>query len=92
MSLPKNQAWFSAKRYGYGWGMPARWQGWAVLLAYVVAAALGAIYTAGAWQSGQGSIIFVGYMFALSSLLVAVCYWKGEPPRWRWGGNEEPPR
>ena len=22
-----------------------------------------------------------------SVVLVAVCWWKGEPPRWRWGGN-----
>jgi hypothetical protein len=25
---------------------------------------------------------------ALSAVLVAVCWWKGEPPRWRWGGDD----
>jgi hypothetical protein len=20
-------------------------------------------------------------------VLVAICWWKGEPPRWRWGGK-----
>lgn len=24
--------WFPAKRYGWGWGPPATWQGWVVLL------------------------------------------------------------
>ena len=27
--------WFPAKRYGWGWGPPATWQGWAVLAAFV---------------------------------------------------------
>ena len=26
-------------------------------------------------------------VLAESVVLVAVCWWKGEPPRWRWGGN-----
>jgi hypothetical protein len=25
--------WFPAKRYGWGWGLPVTWQGWAVLAA-----------------------------------------------------------
>ncbi len=35
MSLPKEKAWFPAKRYGYGWGIPRRWQGWLVLCIYL---------------------------------------------------------
>lgn len=27
--------WFPAKKYGWGWGMPATWQGWLVLGAYL---------------------------------------------------------
>lgn len=27
--------WFPAKRYGWGWGFPVTWQGWAVLAAFV---------------------------------------------------------
>ena len=30
---------------------------------------------------------FIGYVAVLSVLLTAVCWWKGEPPRWRWGGD-----
>lgn len=26
--------WFRAKRYGWGWGLPVRWQAWVVLIAY----------------------------------------------------------
>ena len=28
--------WFPAKRYGWGWGPPSAWQGWAVLVTYLV--------------------------------------------------------
>ena len=30
----KSRFWFPAKRYGWGWGPPVCWQGWAVLLGY----------------------------------------------------------
>jgi hypothetical protein len=77
--LPK-QIWFEAKRYGWGWGLATCWQGWLVYLTFV--------------------LLFVGAAFALlpkrpmefdlaavllASLLIVVCWWKGEKPRWRWG-------
>lgn len=37
MSLPQNQAWFRAKTYGCGWGLPSRLQGWLVMLVYFAA-------------------------------------------------------
>ncbi|MFG6282634.1 hypothetical protein [Sphingomonas sp. S6] len=30
-----DDAWFAAKRFGYGAGLPIAWQGWAVLVAYL---------------------------------------------------------
>lgn len=27
--------WFNQKKYGWGWGLPATWQGWVVLLLYL---------------------------------------------------------
>jgi hypothetical protein len=29
----------------------------------------------------------VAYMIALSVVLTAICWWKGEPPGWRWGDD-----
>ena len=26
--------WFPAKRYGWGWGLPATWEGWAVMAGF----------------------------------------------------------
>ena len=33
--------WFPARRYGWGWGLPATWQGWLVLAGYVLLALVG---------------------------------------------------
>ncbi|MGF6701877.1 hypothetical protein OKW38_006554 [Paraburkholderia sp. MM5496-R1] len=33
---PSREYWFPAKRYGWGWGLPLRWQGRLTLLAYFV--------------------------------------------------------
>ena len=35
----KNQYWFPAKRFGWGWGPPTTWQGWAVLIVWLAAIA-----------------------------------------------------
>jgi prolipoprotein diacylglyceryltransferase len=29
--------WFAPKRYGYGAGLPVRWQGWALIIGFVAA-------------------------------------------------------
>jgi hypothetical protein len=35
--------WFPAKRYGWGWGFPTVWQGWAVLAAFFALLAVGGL-------------------------------------------------
>jgi Gpi18-like mannosyltransferase len=84
MSLPKDQAWFRAKRYGYGWGLPARWQGWLVSALYSFS-----IGFLGLRFERSRAIEFATCVIVLTSLLVAVCAWKGEKPKWRWGGRNK---
>lgn len=36
-------------------------------------------------QPGRAQLGFSLYVLGVSVLLVLVCWWKGEPPRWRWG-------
>jgi hypothetical protein len=75
------QYWFPAKRYGWGWGPPATWQGWLVLVVFLVLLVAGGI-----GLLPRGAVVgFVGYSIVLCIGLTAVCWWKGEPPRWRWG-------
>ncbi len=79
----EREYWFPAKRYGWGWGPPATWQGWAVLAAFVILVIVAAI----AFPPHRSTPIFIGCVVILSIILTAVCWWKGEPPRWRWGDD-----
>jgi hypothetical protein len=76
--------WFPAKRYGWGWGFPSVWQGWAIVAAYL-ALILGGIPFL---HVPKGSVAYLAYVAVLTALLVGICWLKGEPPRWRWGGRD----
>jgi hypothetical protein len=76
--------WFPAKRYGWGWGPPTVWQGWAVLVTFFALLAGGAVVL----LPQSGPIAFMGYSALLCAVLMAVCWVKGERPRWRRGGDE----
>jgi len=78
------QYWFPAKRYGWGWGLPSSWQGWVVLCAFIALVALGFFVFPPDKQLG----LYLAYVGALTVLLIAICWLKGEPPRWWWGGDE----
>jgi hypothetical protein len=79
MPLPKEKAWFFAKTYGWGWGMPQRWQGWVVIGAFF--AALGAATP----LLPRHPLWYVIAVNAAAAALIGICWWKGERPRWRWG-------
>lgn len=75
--------WFPAKRYGWGWGIPRSWQGWLVLAGFVVLLVLGGLLFPPKRELG----FFLAYVVALCVLLTGICWLKGEPPKWRWGGD-----
>ena len=84
-SANKPKYWFPAKRYGWGWGTPSTWQGWVVVVAYL-GLVLGGIPVV---QVSKGDAVYIGYSAALTGVLILICWLKGEPPRWRWGGRDE---
>lgn len=74
--------WFKRKTYGFGW-VPVTWQGWVVILVYVVFLflILNMIDTSTdtlTWKK----LVSVAL---LSVGLIVICYKKGEKPRWQWG-------
>jgi hypothetical protein len=81
MSDPKAY-WFRAKRYGWGWGLPLTWQGWVVMVVWV-----GMVIPGSIWLSRTNIPLFAVFMATMVIVLAAICYLKGEPPRWRWGGE-----
>lgn len=77
--------WFPAKRYGWGWGLPSTWEGWAVLAAFIALIVLDTLLFPPRKVLGA----YIAGVVGLSVLLVAVCWLKGEPPRWRWGDDDQ---
>jgi len=77
--------WFKRKLFGWGW-TPARWQGFVVVLIYVVAL----IYIFTRVDRSSHSVsdtlfgIFVPFVF-VTLVLIGIGYWKGERPKWMWG-------
>ena len=75
--------WFPAKRFGWGWGPPATWQGWCVLLVFL-ALVLGDAFVV---LSRYGQGVFYAVLVVLVACFFFVCWRTGEPPRWRSGGE-----
>jgi hypothetical protein len=78
--------WFSAKRFGYGWGLPTSWHGYIVYLVFVLASALTVAVIVNSTHSVSDALIgIIPTVGLLVAALVAICYKYGEEPRWRWG-------
>jgi hypothetical protein len=69
--------WFSAKRFGYGAGMPRSWQGWlvtAIYLAIVLGAGLG---------FPDKPVIGLSIVVPATALFLLVA-WRTTKGGWRW--------
>lgn len=80
-----NKLWFKRKLYGWGW-TPALWQGWATIGLYILIV-VGLVSSMGQQEleSQSGSITFALIILVTTSILIGICYKKGEKPRWQWG-------
>jgi uncharacterized BrkB/YihY/UPF0761 family membrane protein len=80
--------WFKNKIYGWGW-TPVMWQGWLVILVYIVLilalVSMREEAIPGNPDSGSNFLILGGPVIVLTVLLIFICYKKGEKPRWNWG-------
>ena len=84
--------WFKAKLYGWGW-TPAKWQGWFIILVYI-AIIFTLVFTReeailGNPDSGSNFLTFAFPIILLTTLLIFICYKKGEKPRWQWGPSKK---
>lgn len=81
--------WFRRKTYGWGW-TPCSWEGWVVVLVYVILVTVPFCFVDLRQYSGT-EIIFRFYLhiFILTVVLLWLCYKKGESPRWQWGRPPE---
>jgi hypothetical protein len=73
--------WFPAKRYGWGWGLPATWQGWVVLITYL-ALMLGGLAV---MHPVATDATYTLYACVVTAVFLVVVWRTGEPPQWRSG-------
>jgi hypothetical protein len=78
--MPTKPYWFPAKRYGWGWGPPATWQGWVTLIVWI-----SILIPASVWLAPRNLAMFFVFQAVMVAAIIAICYAKGEPPHWRWG-------
>ncbi len=62
------------------------WQGWLTILIYVISVV--AILPNRTSLSDYNDLFFIFELISITLILLAVCYKKGEKPRWRWGGKD----
>ena len=89
--MTDKKLWFKNKRSGWGW-YPASWEGWVVLLVWIAAFGLGEVLFIthmNATPSATAVVLFLAYVLLTVSLLIYICYKKGEKPRWQWGIPKE---
>jgi hypothetical protein len=75
--------WFPAKRFGWGWGLPSVWQGWAVLIVYLTLMLAGLALVNPAVNANGYTV----YAAVVTALFLLVVWRTGEPPRWRSGAD-----
>lgn len=76
--------WFKRKLYGWGW-TPARPQGWATIILYIAGVVYFAVRADNVTPNtlpGREDIVPI---IILTTILLFICYMKGETPRWQWG-------
>ena len=85
MKKEMKEIWFPAKKYGFGWGLPIAWQGWAVLMVYVLLTTTGSVMLS---NFSKNIIWLLPFILILTILLIFICWKKGEKAEWRWGNKK----
>lgn len=81
--------WFKRKTYGWGW-TPASWEGWLSLIIWAVAfAAIFMTVDENSLSNTQIVYKLVLPAIVISAILCAICWIKGESPRWQWGNTKK---
>ena len=75
--------WFKAKRIGWGWGPALTWQGWVAYAVYFLLVVAGSLR----FPPARAVSMFLVVTRLPTVAIVALCWLKGEKPRWR-GGQE----
>ena len=82
--MDEGPEWFAPKRYGFGTGAPISWQGWVVMIGYIV------LVISLAFLSRYRTAQLFASIVPLTAVFLVICAkttrggW-----RWRWGNRDE---
>jgi uncharacterized membrane protein len=77
--------WFKRKLYGWGW-TPAKWQGLVVVLVAIGLIILNGLLLARVEHPATWMLVwFFVKIGIIVTVLLYICFKKGEKPRWQWG-------
>lgn len=94
MAAKKNY-WFKTKKYGWGWGLPLTWQGWAsfgIFIAIWLLALFAYLPSGGQGITNENLWSFIGVMVIDVLALVYVSFAYGEPPTWGGAPKKAAPK
>ncbi len=83
----KDDYWFQTKKYGYGWGMPTKREGWLTLGIFFIAY-LAPLIWIGRQSYDSQETYFIPYLIWAAiclAVLIKVVSDHGPAPEWRWG-------
>jgi uncharacterized membrane protein YjgN (DUF898 family) len=82
--------WFKQKRFGYGAGLPTKWQGYVAIIGYIVlVAAIGALLPMVFADKALGALIAITMVIVLTVPFLIICEGRTEGGwRWRWGDEK----
>ena len=73
--------WFRVKRYGFGAGLPCSWEGWALVIGFLVI-----VFSSGAAFAARNPGLHLGLVLASTAIVLVVSWRKSDGPwKWRWG-------
>ena len=73
--------WFKRKLYGWGW-TPTTWEGWLVILLWII------IFVSLVQTMDHEWLKNIIFIIIMISILIFICYKKGEKPKWQWGQDK----
>lgn len=76
--------WFRAKKFGYGAGLPFKWQGWVVLAFYMLVMTGLGLFADG--NRAMPRFVTVGLMLVVTAIF-AVIVRKRTEGGWKWRGG-----
>jgi hypothetical protein len=81
--VSNDSEWFAPKRYGFGIGIPIRWQGWALTIGFVAIA----VGLCGTLNRRPLQLIALMVPITAAFLVIAARTTRGGW-RWRWGEED----